>query len=56
MTTETNGRTVDVLDSEALLERVRMIEERPLDTRALAYVQLHESLQSSLEGGDAGHR
>jgi hypothetical protein len=39
--------------SNALLSRVRVIEQQPLDTRAGAYVQLHDALRVRLEGGDA---
>lgn len=39
--------------SQALLSRVRVIEQQPLDARAEAYVQLHDALRVRLEGGDA---
>jgi len=39
--------------SNALLSRVRVIEQQPLDARADAYVQLHDALRVRLEGGDA---
>lgn len=39
--------------SNALLSRLRVIEEQPLDARAEAYVQLHDALRVRLEGGDA---
>lgn len=43
-------------DTDALLSRLRVIEDQPLDTRATAYAQLHDQLQARLEGGDApGH-
>jgi hypothetical protein len=35
-----------------LLPRLRVIEDQPLDARAVAYVQLHDELRSRLEGGD----
>jgi hypothetical protein len=39
--------------SNALLSRIRVIEQQPLDARADAYVQLHDALRVRLEGGDA---
>ncbi|MCX7521348.1 hypothetical protein OSC27_03540 [Microbacterium sp. STN6] len=45
-------RTVD----GALLSRLPLIEEQPLDGRAEAYAQLHEELRSRLEGGDLSKR
>ncbi len=45
--TETSAET------DALLSRLRVIEDQPLDTRATAYAQLHDQLQARLEGGDA---
>ena len=40
-------------ESDALLSRLRLIEDQPLDTRAVAFTQLHEELQHRLEGGDS---
>ncbi len=40
------------LDSNALLSRLRLIEDQPLEDRAAAYAQLHDQLQDALEGGD----
>ena len=40
------------LDS-ALLSRLRVIEDQPLDTRAAAFTQVHDELQHRLEGGDS---
>ena len=37
----------------ALLTRLRVIEEQPLETRAEALAQLHDELRSMLEAGDA---
>jgi len=42
-------------DSSALLSRLRLIEDQPLESRAAAFAQVHDELQSVLEGGDA-HR
>ena len=39
--------------SNALLSRLRVIEDQPLDDRAEAYVQLHDALRVRLEGGYA---
>ncbi len=40
-------------DADALLSRLRVIEDQPLDARAEAFVQVHDQLRSTLEGGDA---
>lgn len=40
----------------ALVSRLRLIEDQPLDARAAAYLQVHEELQAKLEGGDAPRR
>ena len=45
--------TDDPDDDTALLPRLRVIEEQPLDARAAAYTQLHDDLKGRLEGGDA---
>ena len=37
-------------DASALLSRLRVIEDQPLDSRAAAFVQIHDRLQSTLEG------
>jgi hypothetical protein len=43
-------------ETDALLSRLRLIEDQPLDSRASAFAQIHEELQSRLESGDsAGH-
>jgi hypothetical protein len=47
---------VSTHETDALLSRLRLIEDQPLDSRAEAYVHVHEQLQSELEGGDAHHR
>jgi hypothetical protein len=43
-------------DSGALLSRLRVIEDQPLDQRAAAFTQIHDRLQSTLEGGDSSHQ
>ncbi|MCS5729543.1 hypothetical protein N1031_07200 [Herbiconiux moechotypicola] len=37
----------------ALLPRLRVIEEQPLEARATAYAQVHDELKLRLEGGDS---
>jgi hypothetical protein len=39
-------------ETDALLSRLRLIEDQPLETRAAAFAQLNEELQARLEGGD----
>jgi hypothetical protein len=39
-------------EGDALVERLDVIEAQPLAERADAYAQLHEALQSRLEGSD----
>lgn len=40
-------------DTDALLSRLRVIEDQPLDQRAAAFAHVHDALQSTLEGGDS---
>lgn len=40
-------------ETDSLLSRVRVIEDQPLETRAAAFAQVHDRLQSRLEGGDS---
>lgn len=42
-------------ENDALLSRLRVIEDQPLESRADAYSQIHDQLRSTLEGGDAPH-
>jgi len=44
---------VPVEDTHALLSRLHLIEDQPLDSRAAAYTQVHDQLQARLEGGDS---
>ncbi len=37
---------------DALLPRLRVIEDQPLASRAEAYAQVHDELRQLLEGGD----
>jgi hypothetical protein len=38
---------------DALVSRVRLIEDQPLDTRASAFAAVHNELQRALEQADA---
>jgi hypothetical protein len=51
MSDQAPGGTPD--DSDALLSRLRVIEDQPLERRAEAFVQLHEELRATLEGDSA---
>jgi hypothetical protein len=42
-----------VAEPDALVSRLRLIEDQPLDSRAAAFAQLHDELQRRLEGGDS---
>ena len=60
-----DGADVDAVDAEAradterddetdaLLSRLRLIEDQPLDARAAAFTQVHDELRAALEGGDS---
>lgn len=39
-------------EGDALVARLELIEDQPLAERSEAYAQLHEALQSRLEGSD----
>lgn len=39
-------------EPSALLSRVRVIEDQPLETRAEALAQIHDELRTMLEAGD----
>jgi len=41
-----------VTESDALVSRLRVIEDQPLDQRATAFTQVHDQLQARLAGGD----
>jgi len=41
------------VDTDALLSRLMLIEDQPLETRAAAFAQINDELQSRLEGADA---
>ncbi|MDO7881760.1 hypothetical protein [Antiquaquibacter soli] len=40
----------------ALVPRLRLIEDQPLDARAASFAQIHDELRARLEGGDAPSR
>lgn len=40
-------------EPSALVSRLRVIEDQPLETRAEALAQIHEELRTMLEAGDA---
>jgi hypothetical protein len=40
-------------DTDALLSRLHLIEDQPLESRAAAFAQINDELQARLEGGDA---
>lgn len=40
-------------EPSALLSRLRVIEDQPLQSRAEALAQLHDELRAQLESGDA---
>lgn len=41
---------------DALVSRLAVIEDQPLEARAGAYVQVHDELRERLEGGDSPAR
>ncbi|MEO6944302.1 MAG: hypothetical protein ABI053_06285 [Lacisediminihabitans sp.] len=57
--TQSNGERTDTVlsdeapEADALVSRLRVIEDQPLDRRASAFAQIHDELQSALERGDA---
>ena len=40
-------------DPEEMLSRLSLIEDQPLETRAVAYAQLHDELKAVLDAGDS---
>lgn len=49
---DVDGAASDASVDDALLSRLRLIEERPLDERADAYTRIHSELVEVLEGQD----
>ncbi|AWB88945.1 hypothetical protein [Homoserinimonas hongtaonis] len=43
-------------DEGALLSRVRLIEDQPLESRAAAFAHVHDELQTMLEGAEPRDR
>ena len=53
---ESRVATESTEENDALLSRLRLIEDQPLESRAAAFTQVHDELRSALEGGDSpGH-
>jgi hypothetical protein len=53
-TESTDGASTDSSEeTNALLSRLRLIEDQPLESRAVAFAQIHEELQTRLDSGDA---
>ncbi len=58
-TEDTSAAREDTADDEAedaLLSRLRLIEERPLEERAEAYLRIHGELLEALEGEETPPR
>lgn len=53
MTDTENANSEGSGETNALLSRLRLIEDQPLESRAVAFAQIHEELQSRLDSGDA---
>lgn len=49
----TDYTATDSDETDALLSRVRVIEDQPLADRAAAFSQVHDALQLRLEGSDS---
>jgi hypothetical protein len=49
---EAEGGTGADQEPSALMTRLRVIEDQPLETRAEALAQLHDELRAQLEAGD----
>jgi hypothetical protein len=50
---ESNGATRDDGEGGALLSRLKVIEDQPLETRAEHLGQVYEELRATLESGDS---
>lgn len=48
-----NDETEPSAEADALLSRLRLIEDQPLESRAAAFTQVHDELQHRLEGGES---
>jgi hypothetical protein len=51
--TVTDTENTDGGETNALLSRLRLIEDQPLESRAVAFAQIHSELQARLDSGDA---
>lgn len=47
-----DDRTPDDGEGDALLSRLKVIEDQPLETRAEHLAQVYEELRATLESGD----
>jgi hypothetical protein len=48
-----NPEPEDDSQTDALLSRLRVIEDQPLESRAAAFASINDELQARLESGDA---
>ena len=55
-TDQTNDADADDSEANALLSRLRLIEDQPLEGRAAAFAQINDELQARLENGDSPNR
>jgi hypothetical protein len=51
--TTVSDETSENGDTSALLSRLRLIQDQPLESRAAAFGQVYDELQTRLESGDA---
>jgi hypothetical protein len=50
--TPPDGEQPGAAAGDGLVDRIRLIEDQPLDSRADAYAAVHDELRRVLEGGD----
>jgi hypothetical protein len=50
--TPADGEQPGAATADGLVDRIRLIEDQPLDSRADAYAAVHDELRRVLEGGD----
>ncbi len=55
-TDQTNDADANDSEANALLSRLRLIEDQPLEGRAAAFAQINDELQARLENGDSPNR
>ena len=53
MNDEFDDTTGQASEQDALLDRLRLIEDQPLESRAAAFTQVHDELRSALERADS---